>query len=67
MRRRLQSFAIRVTIATLVAWVIATMPLPVIAPERLVAFIQVPIVVFFLICYIGKLLIDTFFYDRYQP
>lgn len=67
MRRRLQSLAIRVTIATLVAWVIATMPLPVIAPERLVAFIQVPIVVFFLICYIGKLLIDTFFYDRYQP
>jgi hypothetical protein len=67
MRRRLQSLVIRVTIATLVAWVIATMPLPVIAPERLVAFIQVPIVVFFLICYIGKLLIDTFFYDRYQP
>ena len=67
MRRRLQSFAIRVTIATLVAWVIATMPLPVIAPERLVAFIQVPIAVFVLICYVGKLLIDTFFYDHYQP
>ena len=67
MRRRLQSLAIRVTIATLVAWVIATMPLPVIAPERLVAFIQVPIAVFVLICYVGKLLIDTFFYDHYQP
>ena len=67
MRRRLQSLVIRVVIATLVAWVIATMPLPAIAPERVVAFVQVPIVVFVLICYIGKLLIDTFFYDHFQP
>jgi hypothetical protein len=67
MRRRLQSLAIRVIIATLVAWVFATMPLPAIAPERVVAFVQVPIVIFILICYIGKLLIDTFFYDHYQP
>ena len=67
MRRRLPSLAIRVVIATLVAWVVATMPLPALAPERLVAFVQVPIVVFVLICYVGKLLIDTFFYDHYQP
>ena len=67
MRRRLPSLASRVVIATLVAWVVATMPLPALAPERLVAFVQVPIVVFVLICYVGKLLIDTFFYDHYQP
>ena len=28
--------------------------------------LQVPIAVFSLICYMGKLLIDTFFYDHYK-
>jgi hypothetical protein len=67
MRRRLQALAVRVAIATLIAWILATMPLPQLAPQTIVAFIQVPIIIFGLICYIGKLIIDTFFYDHYQP
>jgi hypothetical protein len=26
-----------------------------------------PVIIFFLICFIGKTLLDTFFYDHYQP
>lgn len=66
MWRRWKPLAIRVVIATMVAWFVATMPLPAIAPQKLVAFVQVPIVVFVFICYIGKLFIDTLFYDHYK-
>jgi len=34
---------------------------------RWFAFGVVPVVVFLLICYIGKLLYDTLFFDRYKP
>jgi hypothetical protein len=53
--------------AGLVAWFIATVPLPTIAPNTWFAYIKVPIVVFILICYLGKLLFDTFFFDHYKP
>jgi hypothetical protein len=26
-----------------------------------------PVIIFLLVCYIGKTLLDTFFYDHYQP
>jgi hypothetical protein len=26
-----------------------------------------PVIVFFLVCFIGKTMLDTFFYDHYQP
>jgi hypothetical protein len=67
MRARWRSLILRAVIASLVAWVLATAPLPVIPTHLWVAFVQVPVVIFFLICYIGKLLIDTFFYDHYRP
>ncbi len=67
MSTRLRSLLIRVIVATAVAWILATVPLPQIAPQTLVAFIQVPIVIFALICYIGKLLVDTLFFDHYKP
>ena len=67
MGRRLRSLVVRVAIATLIAWLLAVVPLPSLAPQQWVAFVQVPIVIFFLICYIGKVLIDTLFYDHYQP
>lgn len=67
MGRQWRSLAIRVVIAALLAWILATVPLPQLAPQTWVAFVQVPVVVFFLICYIGKLLIDTLFYDHYKP
>lgn len=69
MGRRWRSLAIRVVIATLVAWILATAPIPLprIAPQSWFAFVQVPIVIFGFICYIGKLMIDTFFYNHYKP
>ncbi len=67
MGRRLRSLVVRVAIATMIAWLLAVVPLPPVAPQQWVAFVQVPIVVFFLICYIGKVLIDTLVYDHYQP
>ncbi len=63
---RLRSLAIRVVIATLLAWLLATAPLPQIAPQTWFAFIQVPFAIFTLICYIGKLMFDTLFYDHYK-
>ncbi len=67
MRRHWRSIIGRVIAATLVAWVIASAPLPRVASETWVAYVQVPVVIFLLICYLGKLLIDTFFYNHYEP
>lgn len=67
MRKRLRSLLLRVIVAAVIAWILATMPLPPIAPQKFFAYVQVPIVVFVLVCYIGKLMIDTFFYNHYQP
>lgn len=67
MATRLRSSAIRLLIATLIAWMLAVIPVPAFAPQTWFAFVQVPVVIFFLICYIGKLIIDTFYYDHYQP
>lgn len=66
-RGRLQNLIVRSVIASLIAWVLTSVPLVEIAPRTWFAFVQVPVIVFLLICYIGKLLIDTFFYNRYQP
>ena len=66
MRARLRSFLIRLSCASLLAWFLASVPLPRFAPQTWFAFVQVPVVVFVLICYIGKLLIDTFFYDKFN-
>jgi hypothetical protein len=62
-----RSLIFRSLVATAVAWVLGSVPLPAFSPYHWFAFVQVPIVVFLLICYLGKLLIDTFFYNRYQP
>ncbi len=67
MRGRWRSLIIRVLVATFVAWIIAVAPMPRFPSQSWFAHIQVPIAIFLLICYIGKLMIDTFFYDRYKP
>lgn len=64
--RRWRSLLVRIVIALLIAWVLATVPLPRISTQTWVAYVQVPIVIFLLICYLGKLLIDTLFYDHYN-
>ncbi len=66
MWKRWRPFAVRVVIAALIAWIVATAPIRSIAPQNWVAFVQVPIVIFVFICYIGKLLIDTLFYNHYK-
>ncbi len=67
MTRRISSFLVRAAIATGLAVIAATAPLPGFDSQTWFAYIQVPIVIFLLICYIGKLLIDTFFYNHYRP
>jgi hypothetical protein len=64
---RLATLVSRSVFAGLVAWFIATVPLPTIAPNTWFAYIKVPIVIFILICYLGKLFFDTFFFDHYKP
>ena len=67
MRERLASAIIRLGIATLIAWVFATTSLPFIPAHKWVAYVQIPVVIFVFLCYVGKLLIDTFFYNHYEP
>ena len=67
MRERLASAIVRLGIATLIAWIFATTSLPIIPAPKWFAYVQVPVVIFVFLCYVGKLLIDTFFYDRYRP
>jgi hypothetical protein len=64
--RRWGSLVIRVVIALLLAWLLAVAPVSSIAPQKWVAFVQVPIVVFFLVCYLGKVIVDTLFFDHYK-
>ena len=66
MRERLASAIVRIGIAALIAWIFATASLPFIPAHKWVAYVQIPVVIFVFICYVGKLLIDTFFYDRYK-
>jgi hypothetical protein len=64
--RRWWSLVTRVVIASLVAWLLAVAPVSSVAPQKWVAFVQVPIVVFFLVCYLGKVIVDTLFFDHYK-
>ena len=67
MKTRWRSLLARALIATLIAWVLGTLPLPAIPGYKWFAYVQVPVLVFLLICYIGKLLIDTFYQDGHYP
>jgi len=66
-RARIRKLIVQSFIASLIAWILTNVPVADIAPRTWFAFVQVPLIVFLLLCYIGKLLIDTFFYNRYQP
>jgi low affinity Fe/Cu permease len=65
MLSKLAHVAIRVVIAGALLWMIATLPLPALDWQLVVA-VRVPIAVFIFIVYVGKLLYDTFFFER-QP
>ena len=64
MTHRIIYFAERLLIALGLAAALGVAPLPVWTPT-MVVHVQIPLIVFLLICYTGKLIIDTFFYDRY--
>lgn len=66
MKRRWRSVLVRALVATVIAWTLATVPLPVIPGYKWFAYVQIPILIFLLICYIGKLVIDSFYHDRYS-
>lgn len=63
---RWRAFGLRLLAAAALALVLMVLPLPWWTP-RWLAYVQTPVVVFLLICYLGKLLYDTLFYDRYWP
>jgi hypothetical protein len=67
MFERLGNVSVRIGIAALIAWIFATTSLPIIPAHKWFAYVQVPVVIFVFICYVGKLLIDTFFYNHYRP
>jgi len=66
MGKRLAGFIIKGFIAILMAMLCAVVPLAALAPSAIVRA-QGPVIMLLLLCYLGKLLIDTFFYDHYRP
>ena len=54
----------RAALATLLLWLSVSVPLPLLT-NQLFLMVRVPAAVFLFIVYIGKLLYDTFFYERY--
>jgi len=54
----------RILLATALAVIVMFLPPPSGFPAWL-STVQAPVVVFVLVCYIGKLLYDTLFYDHY--
>jgi hypothetical protein len=64
MAHRLLVLVEHVVLAAAVALIIAVAPLPWWTPRWLIYF-QIPLTVFLLVCYIGKVMLDTFFYPRY--
>ncbi len=57
--------AMRALLATLVLWLAASVPVPLITSQLFQA-LRTPVAILIFIIYIGKLLIDTFFYDHYM-
>ncbi len=57
---------VRATVAAVALVVALLIPLPGFTPQLFV-MLYVPLVVLSFIIYIGKLVLDTFFYDHYQP
>ena len=65
MLRRLRQLVLRALVAAALALVIAVAPPPWWTPVWFTHF-QVPMVAFLFVAYLGVLLCDTFFYDRYR-
>jgi hypothetical protein len=64
--KRLSSLVIKALVAMAMALLCAIAPLAALAPIGIVQA-QVPVIMLILLCYLGKLLIDTLFYDHFRP
>jgi hypothetical protein len=62
--RHLKRIGIRALAATLILWAMVSFPIPLL-PGRYFLLLQAPLSIFLFLVYVGKLLYDTFFYDRY--
>ncbi len=65
MTRRWLTALLRALLAVLIVFIVAHIPAPQQSP-RWFAYGEVPVLVFLLVCYLGKLLYDTLFYDHYN-
>ncbi len=66
MLRRLVQAVVRIVLASALAGIIVLLPTPAGLPLWL-GNLLVAVVVFVIVCYIGKTLYDTLFYDHYWP
>ncbi len=53
----------RAVLAVLLVLILTHVPLPAQTPGW-AAFVEIPLLVFLLVCYLGKVLYDTLFYNR---
>jgi hypothetical protein len=65
MPRYLRRLLVSALLGTALALLVMLAPLAWLGP--LVGVLQVPVAVVLLVCFLGKLLYDTLFYDRYWP
>jgi len=65
MPRYLRRLFVRALLGTALALLMMLAPLSWLGP--LVGALQVPVAVVLFVCFLGKLLYDTLFYDRYWP
>ena len=66
MLRRIMLVVMRIMLAMALAVIIMFLPPPA-GTAAWLTNVQVPVTVFLLVCYIGKLLYDTLFYDHFVP
>jgi hypothetical protein len=65
MLHRIVQVVVRILLATMVAVIVMMLPPPSGFPAWM-GRVETPIVVLGLVCYIGKLLYDTLFYNHYR-
>jgi hypothetical protein len=64
--KRFAGLVIKSLVAVAMAVLCAIAPLAALVPVGIVQA-QLPVIMLILLCFLGKLLIDTFFYDHFRP
>lgn len=60
----IRRIGLRAIAASVLLWLFVSFPFPLL-PVQYFLLVQLPLSIFLFMVYIGKLLFDTFFYDRY--